>query len=151
MKMSLVSPSINGVLAQLLGALLIIAVGVLFKERLNRKFVYVNIIGLVLFAVTSELNLLDLPLLIFYVFLGILVAYFEVDKLYGLFGSIVYGSLLFAITFFQLSTFQDFFNSLLLDYKSANLFLEFYYGLIFVYWLLFTTFAFIIEWLLRRR
>lgn len=128
-----VAPPIEGVMAELLVACSIIAVGIWLEGRMSRKYVFLNLMGLLVIAITTRLDLLVVPLLTFYLILGVVIAYYKKEGVYFLFGSKAYGSLLLALAFIHMSNFQE---GLSLFYKQLPLidFLEIFYATLLILW-----------------
>lgn len=140
-----IQPSVNGILAEFISALVIIVTGLyLEKHGLNRACVGLNVIGLIVIAVTTQLDLLVIPLLTVYLFFGILIFVFKVKWIYSLFGSKTYGSLLLAIAFIHIPDIQQQFNIMLSSSIPSEIFLEIFYGFLIIVWIMLAISAFIL-------
>lgn len=104
----IIQPPIHGLLAEFATAIFTISIGIYLEyKKLGRASMVFSVIGLILYIVTTQLDWLTLPLLVIYAFLGVLVAIFKTKRLYGFFGSKMYGSLLFAIAILHVPTIQQ--------------------------------------------
>ena len=77
MSLFTVSAPIEGIFAEFLLAFSIIIVGIFAEGRLGRKYVYINLFGLLVTIFTSSIDLLVLPLLIIYIVIGLVIAYYK--------------------------------------------------------------------------
>jgi hypothetical protein len=150
----LVQPAIQGVLAEFLSALVIIGIGIYLEYKgLDRASVVLNLGGLIVFAFTTQMDILVIPLLGLYFFFGMLIAIFKVKKLYGLFGSKVYGSLLLIVAVFQLPSIQNPIYEMLIvsqaSQEAMNTVLIFFYGLLLFSWFMTCVFVWIFARILK--
>lgn len=151
MSLFTVSAPIEGIFAELLLAFSIIVVGIFAEGRLGRKYVYINLVGLLVTVFTSSIDLLVLPLLVVYIVIGLVIAYYKKSFIYALFGSKVYGSLLLAVAIVHTPSVQEWLSTLLSSQMlSANVFVGFYYFLLFVFWVILGVFVFIFLRIVKR-
>jgi hypothetical protein len=157
--MSLVTqPTIEGVLAEFLSAGVIILAGIFLESRksnqnesrkLKRASVVLTVVGLVVFALTTQLDwLLILPLVV-YSGLGLLIAIANVSWLFWLFGSKTYGSLMFSIAIFHIPGFQKKIYEIIFSLQmteALNMFLVVYYCELVFVWIVIA----VIVWVLAR-
>jgi len=109
-----IQPAIGTVLAELVSSSIIIAIGIYLEYRkLDRLSIAVNVVGFLIMALTTHLDVLVMPLLAVYLVIGVLIAVCEVEWLYGFFGSKTYGALLLAIAVIHTPMVQPIYSSIL--------------------------------------
>jgi len=109
-----IQPSTVMVLAELASSSIIIAMGIYLEyKKFDRLFIAVNAVGFSIFALTTQLDVLVMPILGFYLVIGVLITVFQVEWLYGFFGSKTYGALLLAIAIIHTPMVQPLYSSLL--------------------------------------
>lgn len=107
-----IEPLVGGLLAELTSASAIVIIGILAEKEVDKMSVLVNIFGLFLMLVTTGLNLLMLPLLLFYLFFGIIVYRKRWDKAYFFFSSKTYGCLMFATIILHSPSTQEYLSTI---------------------------------------
>ena len=141
----IVEPPIQGLLAEFLIAISIITLGIILEhKKQNRASIFANIIGLGLLLVSSPIDLVVLPLLIGYLALGVLIALIEIKRVYGFFGSKVYGSLLFAVALFHIPSFQENIRALI-NSENSDVVIVLIYSVLILMWLIVATASFVIS------
>jgi hypothetical protein len=150
--MSFISePPVSGLIAEFVVAIATIILGMaLEKGKKDRFFVIAYIYGFILMLITSSFDVLVLPFLLVYSTIGIIFAFINWKPAFGIFGSKIYGSLLFTIACFHTQPFQQQFNTIIsavVTQEEATVFFEFYYMLLFVGWVL----TAVIVWVLNRK
>lgn len=147
MSLFIVQPPIEGILAEFIIAFLTIAVGIFLENSgSSRKSIIFAAVGLIVTAITTSLDILVLPILLVYFFVGVLVAFFKVELVYGLFGSKVYGSLILSMAITHIPSFHEYlYNSLIMVSQASQLIIlrDFYLLLLFM-WLMLAITAWII-------
>ena len=109
-----IQPAIETVLAELVSSSIIIAVGIYLEYRKrDRLSIAVNVVGFLIMALTTQLDVLVMPILGFYLVIGVLIAVLKVEWLYGFFGSKTYGALLLAIAIIHTPMVQPLYSSIL--------------------------------------
>ena len=109
-----IQPAMEAVLAELVSSSIIIAVGIYLEyKKLDRLSIAVNVVGFLIMALTTQLDVLVMPILGFYLVVGVLIAVFQVEWLYGFFGSKTYGALLLAIAIIHTPMVQPLYSSIL--------------------------------------
>jgi len=140
----------EGLAALFLTGIGIIAIGVFFEDGMNKKSVAANVGSILLIWLTTNLNLFVYPLLIFYVFIGIVVLKKKVKFLYGVFNSKTYGSLLFAIALMETPAIQtDFTSKPFSQIPTFSILFIFLFMLTF-FWFTTSIFAYVIEKILKK-
>jgi hypothetical protein len=144
-------PIIQGLPAEFFIAFVTIAIGVFFENgRKDRAFLFSYVIGFVVMVVTTQFDALVLIALVPYSLIGILFALVNFKKSFGLFGSKVYGSLLFTMACLHTQPCQEQFNVLInavTTREEAYFFLGFYYTILLIGWGIVA----IVVWYLNRR
>lgn len=109
-----IHPAIGTVLVELVSSSIVIAVGIYleYKNR-SRLSIAFNVVGFLILAVTTQLDVLVMPVLAFYLGIGVLIAVLKVEWLYGFFGSKTYGAFLLAIAIIHTPMIQPLYNSIL--------------------------------------
>ena len=99
----------TGLLAQFLAAFIMIAVAIFVEHGgTNKTSVAVNILGLSFMLISTGIDVFVLPLLIVYLMVGLVAFFREIRKVFFLFSSRSYGSLMLAIAFLHTSSIQNF-------------------------------------------
>jgi hypothetical protein len=138
-----IQPPIQGVLAEFVSALFIIGAGIYLEyKKQERASIVFNVIGLIVTAFTTTMDIMVVPFLAVYLLSGGLVAFFNVKFLFGVFGSKMYGSLLLAVAIIHLPDAQ---NQIIEWLATPQLF----YSTFIVLWLLIAFFAWIFGWLVK--
>lgn len=109
-----IHPAIGTVLAELVSSSVVIAVGIyLGYKKLDRLSIAFNVVGFLIMAVTTQLDVLVMPVLALYLGIGVMIAVLKVDWLYGFFGSKMYGALLLAIAIIHTPMVQPLYSFIL--------------------------------------
>ena len=109
-----IHPAIGAVLAELVSSSVIIAVGIYLEyKKLDRLSIAFNVVGFLIMAVTTQLDVLVMPVLALYLGIGVLIAVLKVEWLYGFFGSKTYGAFLLAIAIIHTPMVQPLYNFIL--------------------------------------
>jgi hypothetical protein len=109
-----IHPAIGTVLVELVSSSIVIAVGIYLEyKKLDRASVAFNVVGFLILAVTTQLDVLVMPVLAFYLGISVLIAVLKVEWLYGFFGSKTYGAFLLAIAIIHTPMVQPLYSSIL--------------------------------------
>jgi len=93
-----IHPGMLTVAVELVSSISIMTAGTCLEyKKLNRLSIALNPIGFIVMAITTQTDVLVLPLLGFVLAISVLVAVLKAEMLYGLFGARTYGALLLAI------------------------------------------------------
>ena len=108
-----IHPAIETILVEFISSSLIIAAGIyLSHKRLDRLSIAFNVVGFIVMAITTRLDVLVMPILGLYLIIGVFIAVREVKWLYGFFGSKTFGPSL-AIAIIHTPMFQPLYSSIL--------------------------------------
>lgn len=131
-------PLAVGLVAEFIVAIATIIFGIVFeKGRKDRFFVFAYLFGFVVMVITTNFDFSVFPLLLIYSGIGLFFAIMNWKRLFGLFGSKVYGSLLFTIACLHTAPVQEQLKIMLsvcTTTESQLFFLEFYYVLLCILW-----------------
>jgi hypothetical protein len=109
-----IHPAMGTVLAELVSSSIVIVVGIyLGYKKLARLSIAFNVVGFLVMAVTTQLDVLVMPVLAFYLGIGVLIAVLKVEWLYGFFGSKTYGAFLLAIAIIHTPMVQPLYSFIL--------------------------------------
>jgi hypothetical protein len=148
-------PPIQGVLVEFASAGVLMVLGMVLENgKYDRASVFATVIGFFVLPFTTEFDWLVMPIPLFYCLFGFIVAIIPwngLRKVYGLFGSKVYGSLMFSIAVFHIPQIRGVFEQVLLSptltQEVANQVLELYYAFVVIVWV----FTAILVWVASRK
>ncbi len=150
------TPLFAGIWAEIGSALVVIFIGIWAETcGVNKKSVGANVLGLFLMLVTAGIDLVVLPLLVFYLIIGLRVYSKKWRRLYFFFSSKTYGCLMLGIALLHTQRMQNFLEltihpSLESFNSAANLVLV---STLFVtlYWFAAVPFAYLLGYIVKKR
>jgi len=148
-------PLIGGLLAELGSAAIIVIIGIFIEtEGVSKKSVLANILGVFLMLVTSGIDLLMLPLLLFYLVFGIIVYRKRWNKAYWFFSSKTYGCLMFSIATLHAPNTQEYLSTFVqssLTLESLTILIFVTISLVVALWFMLIPIAYVFGFIWKKR
>jgi hypothetical protein len=149
-------PVVSGIWAEVASAAVIILIGVLVETcGVNKRSVLANVLGLFLILVTAGIDLVVLPLLIFYLILGVSAFLNKWRRVYFFFSTKTYGCLMLAIAVLHSPSMQQAIAAViqpsLSNIPSVLYSVVSSTGYVALFWGLSTPFAYLAGWFFKRK